>query len=276
MTWQTRRPSQRHRTRTVAARGTCGKRNSRPAERLSCRRRRACAEGSFPSSNARSPQTKPGRVARVGSFSLGCWSYRLRQVRLAAMNGSSRRCLRCHRSIRTLALFDLTPVTCYRHCWTSSASRGDTTVDAVRTDWTLWRRMHLADWNTVPETLRHEGLDNMLAKYQPILMSPSAWDAMRLDRLGSRAAADAHRRLSSNGCLLDRLLTTSGPSTTSHRGASPTTLAAIVMSESWFDHRGLFINGDGTQDIGLAGASDFARRRLRALHDTRSRRRCAE
>ena len=115
---------------------------------------------------------------RLRRRSLRFWPYRLPQGISGCMNASSHHCLPCHRLIRTVSLFDLTPMTV-----TVTAGRERvvwrTTIHEIRTDWTLWRRMHLADWNAVPEALRREGLDNMLARYRPVLISPSTWDAMR-------------------------------------------------------------------------------------------------
>jgi hypothetical protein len=42
---------------------------------------------------------------------------------------------------------------------------------------------------------------------------------------------------------------------------------AIVMAESWFEHRASHTNPDGDRDIGLGGSSDYCRRTLQRVAD---------
>jgi hypothetical protein len=137
------------------------------------------------------------------------------------------------------------------------------TYETLRTDPLAWAGMFFRDWDRVPpRTLRDEALVRMTVRYRRVVdaprvwctMGPRDWDevpqpirAMAFMNMVARweACLDVARRM---GLAEDVLVAR---------------LRAVAMAESWFEHRALSENANGSSDLGLAQATTATRRILR-------------
>lgn len=138
------------------------------------------------------------------------------------------------------------------------------TVDTLRTDHRLWRQMHFNDWDAIPAELREPAVLAMVASYRPLFAGPAVWRDMRVtdwDQIPQPIRAMVFLRMIWYWARHEELGVEFGLSPT----RLATTVASIVMAESWFEHRAINVNQWGNRDLGLAQCSDFCRAGLAQL-----------
>jgi hypothetical protein len=128
----------------------------------------------------------------------------------------------------------------------------------IVSDRRLWVRMHFDDWDTVPSDLRTEGMRTMVAAHRHLLRTPREWDRMTAsdwDRVPQPIRAVAFMNMMRYWSGYYQV----GARYGLPRGTTTNTLNAILMVESWFEHRAVSTSRSGNRDLGLGQASDYAR-----------------
>jgi hypothetical protein len=157
------------------------------------------------------------------------------------------------------AMSDLRPVqvTMTTPSWTKV--RATVTVDLLKTDHRLWRQMHFDDWDRIAPEVRDIGLAAMFRAHAAVLESgPRRWRAMTAtdwDVIPQPIRAMACLRMIWHWARAEGVGIEFGLSP--ERLAQ--TIAAIVMTESWFEHRAVNQNRWGNRDLGLGQCSDYCR-----------------
>jgi hypothetical protein len=138
------------------------------------------------------------------------------------------------------------------------------TMHALLHDPTVWRRMHFDDWDRLPRPLAERGMEAMIGRHAYALDGPARWAGMSTfdwDAVPQPVRAIAYLRMVWYWTELERVGEDFG---WRPRDLAPT-IAAIVMAESWFEHRAINENEWGNRDLGLAQCSDHCRQTLAEL-----------
>ena len=154
---------------------------------------------------------------------------------------------------------DLTPVRIRITAPDWTTWRVETTVDRLQRDPTLWRHMHLGDWDQVPAPIRQDALDAMLRAYAHVLRSTAWWrmDASDWDLVPQPIRAAAYLRMAHYWSVRRGI----GEAFGLDPRRMGQVVGAIIMAESWFEHRAVNSNAFG-RDLGLAQCSDWCRRHI--------------
>lgn len=124
--------------------------------------------------------------------------------------------------------------------------------------------MHFGDWDTVPRDVRESALATMIGVYAPVFEGPFTWQRMTAsdwDRVPQPIRAMAYLRMIWYWARVEAVGVEYGlaPRRLAH------TIGAIVMTESWFEHRAVNENQWGNRDLGLAQCSDHCRETLAVM-----------
>jgi hypothetical protein len=154
--------------------------------------------------------------------------------------------------------FDVTPV---EVTWTAAWEKFTSPISryVFRTDHTVWARMHFEDWDRLAAQERAQPLRALLDRTGAVVRAGDCWPVMSafdwddvpqpIRAVAILGVVEYWTRFYSVGEQYE------------HPIPDMVQVAqAIVMSESWFEHRAVLTNPDGSRDIGMAGASAYARR----------------
>jgi hypothetical protein len=155
----------------------------------------------------------------------------------------------------------LVAITLTTPAWTKV--REVVTVNALRTDHRLWRQMHVGDWDRIPAGIREPALRNMVGAYAAVFAGPRSWRSMSAadwDEVPQPIRAMAFLRMIWHWAAAEQVGVAFGlqPRRVAH------SIGAIVMAESWFEHRAINENEWG-RDLGLAQCSTFCQRIMAAM-----------
>lgn len=130
----------------------------------------------------------------------------------------------------------------------------------------FWRNMHFDDWDRLPADIRHTALSRMTARHRRVAAGPAVWShlsAADWDLVPQPLRAVLFPR------MIEHWANAYGLTAIYHLNPEQVTdtLNAIMMAESWFEHRGINVNQWGNRDLGLGGCSNRCRRILAEMAD---------